>query len=161
MTSSATVPVSFELPDGWTPIPPQSIGTPGASFAAVRESNAADPVVTNLVIGFHPGRAPADLGGLAEAHLADLRSQYPVAVRSCDTGTAGAAAEYSQLLDIAYPVGESTLDLTQIRILLALPGAGPGDPAGVMQVVMTCPARIFDQAGREFQRFLATITPTP
>jgi hypothetical protein len=67
-------------------------------------------------------------------------------------------SEYNQLLQIAYPAGESMIQLRQVRILIEVTDPA-GGASGVLQVIMTCPAKTFPEAGREFQRFVSTISP--
>jgi hypothetical protein len=127
---------------------------------AVRDCTTADPVVTNIVIRLRPEPAP-DLTAIVETQRDDLRSQYAVEVLSADTFSEGRMSEYNQLLQIAYRLGTTTIDLKQIRILLAMPSAQPETADITTEVVMTAPVSGFSQAGREFQHFVTTIAATP
>jgi hypothetical protein len=159
MSRELPFPISFELPQGWASVSPESCGQPDAAFVAIRKHNAADPVVTNFVVnGFAHYGQPVDVAALADAHVGQLRSQYPVTVLKRDVMADDSATEAAQLLQIAYPAGESTLTLRQIQIISVFPGTNDGD-AAVLQLIMTCPDDVFDQAGPEFSAFVATITP--
>ncbi|BBZ10616.1 hypothetical protein MBRA_08110 [Mycobacterium branderi] len=141
-------------------MPPESSGQPQGTCVAVRERNASDPVVTNFVIsvsGNYGGRV--DVATLAAEHLAKLKSRYPVTVLKHDVMPADSATEAAQLLQIEYPAGESTVTLKQIQIINAFPAVEDPDAVAVLQLVMTCPADVFDQAGPEFSQFVTSISP--
>lgn len=158
MTTGFPPALSFDLPEGWAPVPTQSCGVAGAEFAAVRLQNTADPVVTNLVVSFDTVAGRPDLAAQAQDYLAELSAQYSVSVLASDAVGRGAMSEYNQLLQINYPAGESTIQLKQVRILIEFTNPA-GEASGILQVIMTCPADIFPEAGREFQRFVSTISP--
>lgn len=159
MTADSDFTISFDLPDGWTPVPPESCGAEGAAFVAVRTENAHDPVATNLIAGYTILAEQPDFAAIAGAYVADLRSRFPVTVLKSDSFNDGKESEFNQLLEFDFPTGESTVRLRQIRILMTVPSVNENEPTGVMQLQMTCPAEIFPVAGREFQRFVKTIAP--
>lgn len=161
MSNEAPAGLSFAAPQGWLAVPPESCGLDGAVFAAVRQQNTGDPVVTNLVVGLSPVSGRQDLAAGARAYLAELSADYPVSVLASDSLTRGSMSEYNQLLQIAYPVGESTIQLKQVRILLEVADVGSPTGASLMQVLMTCPADVFPHAAQELGQFLATIAPAP
>src|SRR3989442_10663196 len=104
--------ISFELPKGWTLVPPESCGQPDAAYVAVRQRNASQLVATNLVIsGFANYDSAVDVAALAARYLTNLQSQYSVTVLKHEVMTDGAAPEAAQLLQIEYPAGESTMTL--------------------------------------------------
>jgi hypothetical protein len=151
--------ISFELPEGWKLVPPESCGQPDDTCVAVRERNASGPIATNFVIrvsGNYGG--PVDVAALAAGHLAKLQSQYPVTVLKHDVMPEESPTETAQLLQIEYPVGESTVTLKQIQIINAFSSVDDADAVALLQLVMTCPADIFDQAGPEFGQFVASIS---
>jgi hypothetical protein len=83
---------------------------------------------------------------------------FPVSVLASDAVSGGELKEYNQLLHITYPAAESTIQLSQVRILIEVTSATAG-ASRVLQVIMTCPTEIFSEAGKEFQRFVSTISP--
>jgi hypothetical protein len=70
----------------------------------------------------------------------------------------GAATEVAQLLQIEFPVGGSTVTVNQIQLLNVFPGVQDPGATAVLQLLLTCPAAVFDQAGREFTQIVATIS---
>jgi hypothetical protein len=160
MTRELPFPIAFELPDGWTLVSPDDSGQADAAYVAVRDANTADPVGTNLAIsGLGLYDAAVDVATLAAAQLAHLQAQYSVTVLKRDVMTTGPTRQAAQLLQIEYPVGETTITLRQIRIVNAFRGADDPTAVAVLALVMTCPADVFDQVGPEFGQFIASIAP--
>jgi hypothetical protein len=159
MSRELPFPVAFELPDGWTLVSPDDSGQADAAYVAVRDTNTADPVATNLAtsgLGLHD--AEVEVAALAAAQLANLQAQYAVTVLKCDVLTDGPTRQAAQLLlQIEYPVVDSTITLRQIRIVNAFRGVDDPTAVAVLALVMTCPADVFDQAGPEFGQFVASI----
>lgn len=162
MAAELPFPIRFEVPAGWTLVAPESSGHPEAAYVAVRTANASEPIATSFVVNGFANHGPSiDVGALADSYLADLRSRYSVVVLQRDVMTAGAATEAAQLLQVEYPLGDKTLTLNQIQIINAVPGSQDAAATAVLQLLMTCPTEIFEQAGPEFTRFVATIEPLP
>lgn len=160
MPAELPFPIAFEIPPGWTLVAPESSGHPDAAYVAVRNPNTSEPVATSVVVnGFANRGDSVDVGALADSYLADLRSRYPVKVLKRDVMTAGAATEAAQLLQLDYPLGDKTLTLNQIQLISATPGSGDAAATAVLQLLMTCPTELFEQAGPEFTRFVSTIKP--
>jgi hypothetical protein len=160
LTRELPFPIIFELPEGWTPVPPDEAGQADAAYVAVRDANTADPVATNIVIsglGLHD--ATVDVAALGAHDLAHLQSRYAVTVLKRDITTDGPARQAAHLLQIEYAAGHSTTPLRQIRIITAFGGADDPADVAVVRLVMTCPAEVFEAAGPEFGRFLASIAP--
>ena len=160
MSRELPFPITFELPDGWTLVPPEASGRADAACVAVRDADTAGPVATNIVIsGLGVHGAAVDVAALASAQLTNLHQNYAVTVLRRDVTPDAPAPQAAHLLQIEYPHGESATTVRQIRIVTAF--AGPENPAdvAVLQLVMTCPVEVFDDAGREFGRFVASIAP--
>ena len=107
-------------------------GDPIAAYVAVRDANTADPVATNIVItGLGVHAAAVDVAPLAAGQLANLQAKYAVTVLKRDVMAEGPARQAAQLLQIEYPVGESTTTLRQIRIVtrFAVPSTRQPSPS--------------------------------
>jgi hypothetical protein len=166
MTGELPFSITFALPDGWTLVPPESCGQPDAAYVAVREKRDAHPITTNIVIsGFGVHNAHVDVAALADQYRSTLGSRYPVTLLNRNVTAGAAAPEAAQLLQIDYPAGESSVAVNQVQIINAFPDTQDPGAVAVLQLLMTCPADIFDQAGPEFRRFVASIsspvTPAP
>ncbi|BBY09072.1 hypothetical protein [Mycobacterium noviomagense] len=152
--------ISFDLPDGWTLVPPDSCGQPDAAYVAVRTQNLSEPVATNLVIsGFANYGQPVDVAALAASYLGSLQSRYAVSVLKHDVVASESASQAAQLLQIEYPAGEAAMTLKQIQIINAFPSTEDPSDVAVLQLLLTCPADVFDQAGPEFSEFVSTVSP--
>src|SRR3954462_13357872 len=115
MSRELPFPMAFELPDGWTLVPPDSGGAAHAAYVAVRDANTADPVATNIVISSLVHGVAVDVAALAAGQLTNLQAKYAVTVLKRDVITDGPARQAAQLLQIEYPAGGSTTTLRQIR----------------------------------------------
>jgi hypothetical protein len=153
--------IVFHLPEGWTLLPPDDSGQAGAAYVAVRDATTADPVATNIVVsGLGVLGVAVDVAVLAAAKLGDLQARYAVTILKADVTPDGPTRQAAHLLQIEYPNGGSTTTLRQLRIITAFPGPGDSPAVAVVELVMTCPAQLFDQAGREFAAVLASIGPS-
>jgi hypothetical protein len=160
MSRELPFPIAFELPEAWSLVPPDRsrqtrCGLRRGSQRQHRRTGRDEH--RHQRSGLHD--VPVDVAALAARQLANLQAQYPLTVLKNDIMMAGPTRQAAQLLQVEYPVGESTTTLRQIRIVNAF--AGTEDPAAVavVQLVMTCAAEVFDQAGREFGQFVASIAP--
>jgi hypothetical protein len=152
--------ISFHLPDGWILVPPESCGQPDAAYVAVRTRNQSEPVATNFVIsGFANYGQPVDVAALAASYLTGLQSRYAVTLLKHDVMASGSASQAAQLLQIEYPAGESTMTLKQIQIINAFPSTEDPSDVAVLQLLLTCPADVFNEAGPEFSEFVASVSP--
>jgi hypothetical protein len=150
--------ITFEVPQGWTLVDPESCGHPEAAYVAVRQENSGDAVAPNFAVnGFTARGGPVDVAALADSYLAKMQGQYPVAVLKRDVMAGDPASEAAQVLQIEFPVGDSSLTVNQIQILNAFPDAVDPTVTAVLQLMLTCPAALFAQAGPEFTRFVASI----
>jgi hypothetical protein len=143
-------------------VPPDEARRADAAYVVVRDANTADLVATNLVIsglGLHD--VAVDVAALAAGQLADLQTKYAVTVLKRDVMPDGPTREAAHLLQIEYPVGASTATVRQIRIITAFRGAQDPTAVAVVQLVMTCPAEVFEHAGPQFASFMASIAPAP
>jgi hypothetical protein len=159
MTGRLPFDISFLLPHGWKLVDPGTVGEGAAAYVAVRADNVADPFVTNFEISGLGVEGAVDVAALAREHVATLEARYPVTVVRRDNLSAGATAEVAQLVDVDYPLGDSSITLKQTQIITAYQDPHDATKFGVIQLVMTCPDTVFGEAGPEFAEFLTTIEP--
>src|SRR3981189_1504482 len=101
MSRELPFPITFELPEAWTLVPPDRSGQAEAAYVAVRDANTAGPVAANIVIsGLGGQEAAVDVSALAAGQLANLQAQYPVTVLRHDIMTTGPTRQAAQLLQI-------------------------------------------------------------
>lgn len=160
MSTSNSAVFDLQLPAGWTAVSLVDDGVSAGQLVAVRDLNTSDPVVTNLAVGMHTVTGRPNLASIAETAVNDLRRSFAVTVLNSDADRTDDMSQFNQLLKISYPVGDSTLELRQLRILVAVP-AEAEDASGIMQLVMTTPVQTFHEAAREFRDFVATLASGP
>jgi len=156
VSSDLPFTIAFELPPGWALVSPDACGHPDAAYVAIRQKNVNDLVVTNFAINGFLASPTVDVAALAARYLASLQSRYPVTVLKSDIS---AARMVAQLLQLDYTENGSTIPLKQIQIINALPSVDTQEAIAVLQMLLTCPVEVFDEAGPEFQQFMTTITP--
>jgi hypothetical protein len=161
MTRDLPFPASFEVPAGWRLTDPDAAGERDAAYVCLREENLADRFVTNFTVSGVGVESPVDVEVLADENLAAMQRKYPVFVERRDVLARGAASEVAQLLVVDYPVGEERMTLKQIQIVSAYRDDTHPGASAVIQMVLTCPDDVFESAGSEFARFLATFRPVP
>jgi hypothetical protein len=141
-------------------VPPHSGGQADATYVAVRDASTADPVATNIVVsGLGVHDVAVDVAALAATTVAELQTKYAVTVLKADVALDGPARQAAHLLQIEY-AGASTTTLRQIRIVNAFRGADDPAAVAVVELVMTCPAEVFNDVGPEFAAVLASIAPS-
>lgn len=139
---------------------PLGDGAAAARLVAVRDLNASDPVVTSLAVAIHTVAGRPNLASLAENAIKYLRKSFAVTVLNSDVEPTDDMSEFNQLLEISHPIGDLSLELRQIRILIAVPAEQEGT-AVILQLVMTTPVKTFPEAAHEFREFVATLTSGP
>lgn len=160
MSRALPFPISFTLPPEWTVVPADSCGQPDAACIAVRNASSSGPITTNIVVsGYALEGEVGDVITLTATSLADLQSQFPVAILKNEVIGDAAAPEIAQLLQIEYPANGITIPVNQIRITNVFPSVQDPNLKAVLQIVMTCPTDVFETAGREFGEFVASIAP--
>ncbi|MBU9767027.1 hypothetical protein FR943_24720 [Mycobacterium sp. TNTM28] len=161
MTRELPFSITFELPHGWELVSPESCDQPDAAYVAVRMANASDAVATNIVIsGFGQLERTVDVEAMAIEYIEKLRSLHSVEVMNHHVMTDGPAQEVGQVLRIGYLLDGLPTRLNQIQIISAYPGLGNKNSVAVIQLLMTCPTELFDQAKHEFRQFVGTIGPS-
>ncbi|MBV9514354.1 MAG: hypothetical protein JO280_10000 [Mycobacteriaceae bacterium] len=157
MTATLPFPITFDLPPGWSLVDPDEMGETDAAYVAVRERNRDDGFPTNLLISGLGVHGAVDITALASRHAEDLGQKYPTTVVRRDDLSQGTTREVAQLLEVQYPHENSTVALKQTQIITAYSDQHDPPSFAVLQVVMTCPETVFDDAAPEFATFLTTI----
>ncbi|MFE0025161.1 hypothetical protein [Amycolatopsis sp. NPDC059021] len=148
-----TLPLGFDVPDGWTPVDPERAGAAGAVFVAVRP--APDREFTpNITLGVRQRPDPAsiaDIAGEAVERLGRMMAGLDVLSRRAVGGPS--APGIAQVLRLR--TGEG-LELVQSQVHLTVPGAGPGDRLVLELACTAAPADARALTG-DFQRFVGSV----
>lgn len=163
MPAELPFPIDFSVPHGWSLVTPESCGHSDAAYVAVRSANAHDRVVTNFAIsGFAVPADKVNLDAQAAARLEDLRRRYTTRLLDRTVSNAPLTTQSAHLVEIDYPVADTAVTLKQVQITTVLASAEQQSGlAAVLNLVMTCPAELFNQAGPEFGTFIASIKASP
>ncbi|MFC4085728.1 hypothetical protein [Amycolatopsis samaneae] len=148
-----TLPLGFDVPDGWTPVDPGQVGAEGAAFVAVR-SGPGGEFTANITVGVRQRPDPASIAEIAEEAVEGLgRTVAGLEVLSRRPVGGQAAPGMTQVLRLR--TGEG-LDLVQTQVHLTVPGA---EPAGRIVLELACTATPEDARALtgDFQRFVGSV----
>ncbi|ANN19045.1 hypothetical protein SD37_27755 [Amycolatopsis orientalis] len=148
-----SLPLGFDIPDGWVPVEPASVGADGAVFVAVRSGPAEEftPNIT-LSVGQRPdGARITDIADEAVERLGRSMAALEV-VRRKEVGTP-AAPGVTQVLRLRTGEGR---DLVQTQVQLTVPGASPADRL-VLEIACTATPETARRLGDDFRRFVGSV----
>jgi hypothetical protein len=153
MADTVSLPLGFDIPEGWTPVDPAQAGAPGAVFVAVH-AGGHDEFTPNITLSVQqrPDQEPiAEIAEEAVERLGRTMAALDV-VRRQEVGDA-AAPGFMQVLRVRTGEGQ---DLVQTQVHLTVPAA---DLAGRVVVEIACtaaPDRARELAP-DFQRFVGSV----
>ncbi|WP_043849063.1 hypothetical protein [Amycolatopsis keratiniphila] len=148
-----SLPLGFDIPDGWVPVEPSSVGAEGAVFVAVHRGTASEftPNIT-LSVGQRPDQAQiTDIADEAVERLGRTMAALEV-VRRRVIG-AGVAPGVTQVLRIRTGEGQ---DLVQTQVLLTVPGANPAERL-ILEIACTATPEAARGLGDDFRRFVGSV----
>jgi len=148
-----SLPLGFDIPDGWVPVEPSSVGAEGAVFVAVHRGTEAEftPNIT-LSIGQRPDQAQiTDIADEAVERLGRSMAALEV-VRRKVIGT-GIAPGVTQVLRIRTGEGQ---DLVQTQVQLTVPGASPAERL-ILEIACTATPEAARGLGDDFRRFVGSV----
>ncbi|RSN33066.1 hypothetical protein DMC61_12190 [Amycolatopsis sp. WAC 04169] len=148
-----SLPLGFDIPDGWVPVEPSSVGAEGAVFVAVHRGTASEftPNIT-LSVGQRPDQAQiTDIADEAVERLGRTMAALEV-VRRKVIG-AGVAPGVTQVLRIRTGEGQ---DLVQTQVLLTVPGANPAERL-ILEIACTATPEAARGLGDDFRRFVGSV----
>ncbi|OLZ43502.1 hypothetical protein BS329_39045 [Amycolatopsis coloradensis] len=148
-----SLPLGFDIPDGWVPVEPSSVGAEGAVFVAVHSVPDGEftPNIT-LSVGQRPD--PARITEIADEAVERLgRSMAALEVVQRKVIGSEAAPGVTQLLRIRTGEGQ---ELVQTQVQLTVPGASPADRL-ILQIACTATSETARRLGDDFRRFVASV----
>ncbi|WP_182525651.1 hypothetical protein [Nocardioides dongkuii] len=157
------IPLRFELPGPeWGAVDPESWGVQNASFLAVRRGLDEDysPTIT-VSGGWRNDSTP--LEEIADEALAKLRAEGATEVELVQRRVTGSEHDQAvvQSVGCTVEVEGRRFDVRQAQVFRGF--VDVRDPARRVVVVHTlsCTYRQFEEMGREFQQFMATVEVVP
>ncbi|WP_414938050.1 hypothetical protein [Amycolatopsis sp. cmx-11-51] len=148
-----SLPLGFDIPEGWVPVEPSSVGAEGAVFVAVHSVPDGEftPNIT-LSVGQRPDQARiTEIADEAVERLGRSMAALEVVQRKV-IGT-GAAPGVTQMLRVRTGEGQ---ELVQTQVQLTVPGASPADRL-ILQIACTAAPETARRLGDDFRRFVASV----
>jgi hypothetical protein len=157
MYADLPVPLSFRLPDGWQPVPPDAAGAPGAAFVAVNVATVETGFVANIGIDGEYRPDDATLSDLADASLRDL-ARASSAIRLIDreeVGDPGVPA-LTQIIGMTATVNDTVREVVQAQFYLALLGNDDARKRVVIRAVLTSTEEQYPALAEDFGAFVGS-----
>ncbi|WP_315660258.1 hypothetical protein [Amycolatopsis sp. PS_44_ISF1] len=151
---TVSLPLGFDVPEGWTPLAPAEAGAPGVVFVAVhREAGAG--FTPNITLGVRQRPDPAPLSDIAEEAVERLgRTMALVEVAGRHELGAADAPGLTQVLRLRTGEGQ---ELVQTQVHLTVPGPdGPVDRV-VLELVFTAAPEAARRLTPDFRQFVASV----
>ncbi|MFD2473836.1 hypothetical protein [Amycolatopsis silviterrae] len=148
MADLVTLPLGFDVPEGWTPVPPIA---PGLVFVAVHPKPKAD-FTPNITLGIQQREDSLPLKEIADESVERLgRTMALLDVLDRQDVGSPAAPGCTQTLRLRTGEGQ---DLLQIQVFLTVPG-----PAGrvVLELVCTADPQDARTLVPDFRKFVASV----
>ncbi|GAA1021757.1 MULTISPECIES: hypothetical protein [Amycolatopsis] len=148
MADLVTLPLGFDVPEGWTPVPPIA---PGLVFVAVHPNPVAD-FTPNITLGIQQREDSVLMKDIADEAVERLgRTMALLDVLDRQEVGSPAAPGCTQTLRMRTGEGQ---DLLQIQVFLTVPG-----PAGrvVLELVCTADPQDARTLVPDFRKFVASV----
>lgn len=162
MATTLPTPIEFQLPDGWTPAPPDEVGAPGAAFVALHPASTdrrmAD-FTANITIAGEVRGDGTSLTDIAEESVARLSTGAQVRVASRVDVASSAVPGLSQVLNVAIRHQGEVHQLIQCQAYLDLKDAADPAKRVVIELGLTATANQIESLVGDFQSFVRTVKP--
>jgi hypothetical protein len=152
-TDRISLPLGFDVPEGWLAVEPEAVGAGGAAFVAIRPDSVQSlggnftPTITVSVANRPDSASLLDIADEAVTRLGRTMAELDVLSRQEGAG------EVTQVLRIVTPAG---LELAQSQVHLVIPGANGLADRVVVELACTSTPQQAASAVGEFQRFVAS-----
>jgi hypothetical protein len=155
MYADIPVPLSFRLPDGWQPVPPDAAGNPGAAFVAVNVATVETGFIANIGIDGEYRPDDARLSDLADASLRDL-ARVSSAIRLIDREDDGRPDALTQVIGMTAIVDDTVREVVQAQCYLALFDIENARKRVVIRVVLTSTVEQYPTLVEDFRAFVGS-----
>ncbi len=163
MTKTLPLPIRFELPGPeWQPVEPESAGVVNAAFLAVRSSLGHTAYRPTITISGDWRNDDTSLERIADESVVKVQQEAGGA-RLVDRKTTGneQAPAVTQLIAARATIEGQPYDLRQVQVVAAYVDVDDPTKRVVVLYTLSCAADQVEQAGREFQDFMATVRVVP
>lgn len=153
-----SLPLGFDVPDGWVPVDPERAGAPGAVFVAVRPDTGGG-FTPNITVGVRHRPDPATIVQIADEAVERLgRSMAALDVLSRQDVGEPPEEGVAQVLRIVSPDGQ---ELVQSQVHLTVAGAHGRQDRVVVEIACTSTPDQAPPIVAEFQRFVSSFHVRP
>lgn len=160
MSTRLPIPITFRLPEAWSPTDPDQAGAPQAAFVAIHPQ-AADNFTPNITIAAQPKRTESSMTEAAEESVRALTQGTDVVVTHRAEFGSDAAPGLTQYLRLTTTLGEVRHDLIQVHFFVTLRDTTDPAKQAMLKIVLTATEDQAPEAVRDFERFLATLRAEP
>jgi hypothetical protein len=162
MTTTLPVKISFSLPDGWQPAPPDEVGAPGAAFVALHLASM-DGFTANITIAGRVRKDSASLWQIADESVRRLQQAGSVeVVKKTEAGTPDApgltdAPGVVQNLRLSGTLRGEPLELLQSQVYLGMEDVKDPGKRAVIELVLTAKPSQLQEVIEDFKQFVRTV----
>ncbi|PXY30946.1 hypothetical protein [Prauserella muralis] len=159
MATQLPVPIEFELPEGWTPAPPDEVNAPGSAFVALHPASI-DGFTANITIAGQLYTDGTSLDAIADESLRRLDGTADVVtLRQRDIVGSKDAPGRTQVVDITTTIDNRRLQLVQCQVYLELRDESDPRRRAVIELALTCRDSQLDAVLGDYQKFVGTVRP--
>ncbi|MGV9789995.1 hypothetical protein [Streptomyces sp. NPDC003435] len=165
MTAELPVKISFSLPEGWQPAPPDEVGAPGVAFVALHPTSVDQGFTANITISGEMRNDAATMWQIAEESVHRLGQAGTVeVVKKHDAGTADIpgltdSPGVVQNLRLHTTLKGRPLELCQSQVYLGMEDIRNPAKRAVIELVLTATSAQLGHVVEDFQSFLRTVRP--
>lgn len=148
-----SLPLGFDIPDGWVAVDPASAGAAGAVFVAVHTETTEDftPNITLSVVQRPDQARITDIADEAVERLGRSMATLEV-VRRKEIGSE-IAPGVTQVLRLRTGEGQ---DVVQTQVQLTVPGETPAGRL-ILEIACTATPEAARRLGEDFRRFVGSV----
>jgi hypothetical protein len=162
VAATIPVPIEFSLPEGWSSVPPDKVGTPDAAFVALHPGSIHDGFTANITLTGEIRGEDEELTTIADEAVERLRAGGAQNVKLGRRNEVGSAENpgLTQAVKLTIPLNGRPTDLVQFQVFMALYDQQDPSRRAVLHIVLS--ALLEDQFEKvidDFQQFLSTIKP--
>ncbi|RZQ60947.1 hypothetical protein [Amycolatopsis suaedae] len=154
------IPISFRLPEGWHPVSPDDVGSPGAAFVALNVATVGSGFTANITLEGEYRPDDATLTQLADASLRQI-AEGTTACRLLDREEVGGpdAPGLTQFVGMTATVNDTEQQVIQAEFYLSLHDVDDPRERVVLRTVLTATEAQFPELVDDYQSFVGSLEP--
>jgi len=163
MATTLPVKISFSLPNGWRPAPPDEVGAPGVAFVALHPASVDGGFTANITIAGRMRNDGATIGQIANESVRRLGQEGEVRVlKKQDVGTPDLPGLMDspgvvQNLRLSTTLHGVPLELAQSQVYLGLEDTRNPAKRAVIELVLTARPAQLPEVLKDFKEFVRSV----